>query len=45
MDFEHGVMEMFNTATSIKGWISEMGSIEVKNGRLHSETHTRKQTL
>lgn len=30
MDFEHDVTGIFNTGTSIKGWISEMGSIEVK---------------
>lgn len=42
MHFEHGVMGMFNTGTNIKGWISEMGSTEVKNVRLQSETHRRK---
>lgn len=41
MDFEHGVMGMFNTGTSIKGWICRTGTIGVKNGRPHSETQTR----
>lgn len=45
MDFEYGVMGMFNTGTSIKGWINEMGSIELKSDRLHSEIHTRKLIL
>lgn len=34
MDFEHGVMWIFNTGSSIKGWISEMGSIEVKKWQI-----------